>query len=372
MKKIFLHLLLISCITAAAQNGPYLLVGTYTGGKSQGIYVYKFNSLTGDNSFVSTVNSSNPSFIAVSPNQRFVYAVNENADSTRFVVGGNISAFKFNSNAGTLTEINKQPSGGKHPCYVAIDKTGRWVFAANYSSGSLGMLHANANGSLDSLHQWIQHEGSGPNKDRQQGPHVHSTILSPDNKYLFVCDLGTDKVTLYSFDNKKGKLKFASEVNATPGSGPRHLDFSHNGKVVYVAEELSATICSYTFNNGNLKLLQRTSVLPADFKGAIGVADIHVSPNGKFVYCSDRGDDNTISIFSVNAVDGKLTLVGHQSTLGKGPRNFNFDPSGNFLLAANQNSDTIIIFKVDKKTGLLTDTHKTISIPSPVCVKWIR
>jgi 6-phosphogluconolactonase len=372
MKKIFLQLLLISSITAAAQNEPYLLVGTYTGGKSQGIYVYKFNTVTGDNSFVSAANSSNPSFLAVSPNQKFVYAVNENADSTRFTVGGNISVFAFDHAGGTLTEINKQPSGGKHPCYVAVDKTGHWVFAANYSSGSLGLLHANANGSLDSLHQWIQHEGSGPDKERQKGPHVHSTILSPDNKYLFVCDLGTDKVTLYTFDKKKGSLKYKTAALSTPGSGPRHLDFSRNGNVVYVAEELSATICSYTFNNGNMKLLQRTSVLPADFKGAVGVADIHVSPNGKFLYCSDRGDDNSISIFSINPIDGKISLIGHQSTSGKGPRNFNFDPTGNFLLVANQNSDVIVIFKVDKKTGLLTDTGKTISIPSPVCVKWIK
>jgi len=372
MKKILLLLFLICSITAAAQKEQYLLVGTYTGGKSQGIYVYKFNTLTGDNNFVSTVNSSNPSFLAVSPNKRFVYAVNENADSTRFVVGGNISAFAFDHLQGTLKEINKQPSGGKHPCYVAVDKTGHWVFAANYSSGSLGLLHANTNGSLDSLHQMIQHLGSGPNKDRQQGPHVHSTILSPDNKYLFVCDLGTDKVTLYSFDNKKGNLKFRSDISSTPGSGPRHLDFSRNGKIVYVAEELSATVCSYTFNNGSLKLLQRISVLPDDFKGAVGVADIHVSPDGRFLYCSDRGDDNNISIFSISPADGKLTLIGHQSTLGKGPRNFNFDPTGNFLLAANQNSDNIVIFKVDKKTGKLTDTGKTISIPSPVCVKWIR
>jgi 6-phosphogluconolactonase len=371
MKKFIFLLLAFAPLAVLCQNN-YLLVGTYTGGKSQGIYVYKFNTATADNSFVSAANSSNPSFLAVSPNQKFVYTVNENADSTRFTVGGNISSFAFDRTSGTLTEINKQPSGGKHPCYVAVDKTGRWVFAANYSSGSLGLLHANTNGSLDSLHQWIQHEGSGPDTERQKGPHVHSTILSPDNKYLFVCDLGTDKVTLYAFDKKKGSLKYKNAVSSTPGSGPRHLDFSRNGKVVYVAEELTATICSYTFNNGNLQLLQRTSVLPADFKGAVGVADIHVSPDGKFLYCSDRGDDNNISIFSINPVNGNISLVGHQSTLGKGPRNFNFDPSGNFLLVANQNSDTIIIFKVDKRTGLLTDTGKTISIPSPVCVKWIR
>lgn len=371
MKKIIFSLSLFLPLTLFCQTN-YLLVGTYTGGKSEGVYVYKFNTANGDNSMVSAAKSSNPSFLAISPNQKFVYAVNENADSTRFAVGGDISAFSFNHSSGTLTAINKLPSGGKHPCYVAVDKTGRWVFAANYSSGSLALLHANSNGSLDSLRQVIQHEGNGPNVERQKGPHVHSTILSPDNKYLFVADLGTDKVTLYSFDRKKGLLKYKSAVASTPGSGPRHLDFSRNGRIVYVAEELTGTIASYKFYNGNLQPLQRISVLPAGFTGAVGVADIHVSPGGKFLYCSDRGDDNNISIFSISKADGRLSVIGHQSTLGKGPRNFNFDPAGNFLLAANQNSDEIVIFKVNKETGLLTDTGKKISIPSPVCVKWIK
>lgn len=372
MKKIVTLLLLVCTISVAAQNEKYLLIGTYTGGKSEGIYVYKFNTTTGDNHFVSVVKSSNPSFLAVSPNQKYVYAVNENNDSTRFTVGGNISAFAFDKTTGILTEINKQPSGGKHPCYVAVDKTGRWVFAGNYTSGSIGLLHANANGSLDSLHQVIQHSGSGPNADRQQGPHVHSTNLSADNKYLYVPDLGIDKVMIYSFDNSKGKLKYVSAAPSTPGNGPRHMAFSANNKFVYLMEEMSGTVVCYSVNNSSLKLQQRISALPADFKGAIGSADIHVSPDGRFLYCSNRGDANTISIFSINAVDGKLKLIGQQSTMGKTPRNFNFDPSGNFLLVANQNTDDIFIFKIDKKTGLLNDTGKKIEVGSPVCLKWIK
>jgi 6-phosphogluconolactonase len=348
------------------------LIGTYTGGKSEGIYVYKFNTTTGDNSFVSVVKSSNPSFLAISPNQKYVYAVNENADSTKFTVGGNISAFAFNKANGTLTEINKQPSGGKHPCYVAIDKTGHWVFAGNYTSGSIGLLHANANGSLDSLHQEIQHAGSGPNKERQLGPHVHSTNLSADNKYLFVPDLGIDKVMIYSFDNKKGQLKYTGDAPSTPGNGPRHMAFSANNKFAYLMEEMSGTVVCYSVNKGSLKLKQRISALPSDFKGAVGSADIHISPDGKFLYCSNRGDANTISIFAINAADGKLKLIGDQSTMGKTPRNFNFDPTGNFLLVANQNTDDVVIFKVNKKTGLLTDTGKRITVGNPVCLKWIK
>jgi 6-phosphogluconolactonase len=372
MKKNLLYLFLLCSLSAIAQKEHYLLIGTYTGVKSEGIYVYKFNSATGDNSFVSVVKSSNPSFLAVSPNNKFVYAVNENADSTRFTVGGNISAFAFNKMNGTLTEINKQPSGGKHPCYVAIDKTGQWVFAGNYSSGSIGLLHTNKDGSLDTLKQIIQHQGSGPNAGRQQGPHVHSTNLSADNKYLYVPDLGIDKVMIYAFDKKKGVLKYTSAASSEPGNGPRHFEFAPNNKFAYLMEEMSGTVVCYKAVNGNLQMQQRISALPANFKGAVGAADIHISPNGKFLYCSNRGDANSISIFSINAANGKLTLLGQQSTLGKTPRNFNFDPSGNFLLVANQNSDDIVVFKIDTKTGLLTDSGKRINVGNPVCLKWVK
>ncbi len=371
MKLFALLAVLLYTFTAAAQHEQYLLIGTYTGGKSEGIQVYKFNTLTGNNSFVSTALTSNPSFLAVAPNKKYVYAVNENADSTKFTMGGNISAFAFDNRTGTLTEINKQPSGGKHPCYVAVDKTGRWIFAGNYTSGSIGVLHANANGSLDSLQQVIQHYGSGPNTGRQQGPHVHSTILSADNKYLYVPDLGIDKVMIYAFNSKTGYLKQAGAAASEPGSGPRHFEFAPNKKYAYLMEELTGTVVVYTVKKGLLTLSQRISAHPADFKGSIGSADIHASPDGKFLYCSNRGDANMITIFSINAADGKLTLVGYQPVLGKTPRNFNFAPGGNFLLVANQNSDEVIIFKVDKKTGLLTDTGKKINAGNPVCIKWI-
>jgi 6-phosphogluconolactonase len=370
MRKFLLHIFLCCAISSNAQNEHYLLIGTYTTGKSEGIYVYKFNSTTAENSLVSVTKNPNPSFLAVAPNNKMVYAVNENADSSITPMGGTVTAFSFNN--GILTEINKQPSGGKHPCYVSIDKTGKWVFAGNYSSGTVGLLPVNKDGSLNSLQQTIQHEGSGPNEQRQQAPHVHAAVLSANDKYLYVPDLGIDKVMVYAVNKKKGTLKLKSSAASLPGNGPRHFTLDANNNFAYLMEELTGTVVCYKVKKGKLIFQQRISALPADFKGGIGSADIHISPDGKFLYCSNRGDANTISIFSVHPADGKLSLVGQQSTLGKTPRNFNFDPSGNFLLVANQNSDEVVIFKIDKATGLLTDTGKRISVGNPVCLKWVE
>ena len=374
MKASLIFSLLFTINAVFAQTKTYLLIGTYTSGKSEGIYVYDFNSATGANSFVSTVKTHNPSYLTVSPNQKMVYAVTENADSTKLGIGGAISAFSFDNEKGSLTKINQQFSGGKHPCYVSVDNTGKWVFAANYSSGSAALFPVNTDGSLGPVKQVIQNAGKGPNKARQEGPHVHSTVLSPDNKFLFIPDLGIDKVMIYRFDNIKGKLSPASPpfAQSIAGSGPRHFDFHPNNKYAYLMEEMTGTVAAYKYSEGTLTPLQRINALPADFKGVIGSADIHVSPDGKFLYCSNRGESNSITIFKINASDGKLTVVGHQSTLGKTPRNFNFDPSGNFLLVANQNTDDIVIFKIDKATGLLTDTGKRINVPNPVCIQWIH
>ncbi len=356
-----------------AQTNKLLLIGTYTSGGSEGIYVYNFNSATGDNSLVSSVKTPNPSYLAVSPDQKMVYAVSENADSTKFGVGGYISAFSFNKNKQTLTPINTQFSEGKHPCYVAIDKSGKWVFAANYSSGSAALYPVKEDGSLAPSKQVIQDKGTGPNKDRQSGPHAHSTVLSPDNKYLFIQDLGIDKILIYRFDNINGKLSPASPAFAKSigGGGPRHFDFHPNGRYAYLMEEMSGLVVAFKYREGKLDSIQHISALPPDFTGTIGSADIHVSPDGKFLYCSNRGESNSIAIFKINPNTGKLTVVGHQSCMGKTPRNFNFDPSGNFLLVANQDSDNIVIFKIDRQTGLLTDTGKKINISRPVCLKWI-
>jgi 6-phosphogluconolactonase len=371
MKQLTLILLLIIPIIVFAQTN-YLLIGTYTSTKSEGIYVYKFDTATAEATFVSVVKTSNPSFLTVAPNKKFIYAVGENVDSTIKPIGGTVTAFAFNKINGTLLEINKQPSGGKNPCYVTIDKNGKYLFVGNYSSGTIGLFATNKDGSLNKLKQVITHEGSSANLQRQKAPHVHATVLSADNKYLYVPDLGIDKVMVYAFDKKKEQLHFSSYAASGPGSGPRHFTIHPNNKYAYLMEELTGTIVFYELNKGTLKFNQRINAMPKDYTGSMGSADIHVSPDGKFLYCSNRGESNTISIFSIDAKGGKLNIVGHQSTLGKTPRNFNFDPSGNFLLVANQNSDEIVIFKIDKKTGLLNDTGKKISVPRPVCLKWIN
>src|SRR5688500_6691584 len=342
----------------------YLLIGTYTTGKSEGIYVYKFNSSNGEFSAVSKIWSGNPSYLAIAPGTRFVYSVNENQPGT-------VSSFSFDESTGTLQELNKQPSGGDHPCYITTDKSGRWVVVGNYSGGNLSVLPANKDGSLEKPIQTINHEGRSVNTARQEKPHVHATVFSPDGKYLFVPDLGTDKVMVYKFNSKKGKLSAHSSPFAvtTPGSGPRHFDFHPSGKYAYLMEELSGTVSVFSHKKGKLNYIQKISALPADFKGPIGSADIHVSPDGKYLYSSNRAESNNIAIFSIDEKSGKLTAMGHRSTEGKTPRNFNFDPSGNFLLVANQNSDEIVIFR--RNSGLLEDTGKRIQVPKPVCIKWI-
>jgi len=376
MLKTYLIVILLNSLSfiAFSQSNTYLLIGTYTSGKSDGIYVYNFNSTTGDNSFVSSCKVANPSFLAVSSDNKKVYSVTENADSTKFGVGGAISAFSFDNQKGTLTYLNQQFSGGLHPCYVTVDHSGKWVFAANYTSGTAAMIAVNTDGSLGSVKQVLQDTGTGPNIQRQKSPHVHSTMLSPDNNYLFTPDLGTDKVMIYHFDKNKGILTAAKPAFAEsiPGSGPRHLDFHPNNRFAYLIEEMTGTVVAFTYQSGNLKNIQRISALKENFTGAIGSADIHVSKDGKFLYCSNRGSSNSITIFKIDSHTGKLTVVGEQSCLGKTPRNFNFDPTGNFLLVANQQSDDIVIFKIDKKTGLLTDSNKRINVPNPVCIKWIK
>jgi 6-phosphogluconolactonase len=371
MKNLILSLISVFFLQVLSAQDSYLIVGTYTGSKSEGVYVYNFNSKNGDTKEKSHVKTSNPSFVAVSPDQKYVYAVHEDAAANG--KGGEISAFSFNKTTGELAYINEQPTQGDHPCYVEVDKTGKWVIAGNYSSGSLSVLPVRAGGGVDQPTTTIQHNGSSVNKERQDKPHVHCTLLSKDNKFLFVPDLGMDKVMIYAFDAKTGKLSAAKQpfAKSIDGSGPRHFTFHPNNKYAYLVEELSGTVETFIYNNGTLKNIQRISTMPAGDTSFAGSADIHVSPDGKFLYASNRANANTITIFKINPLTGKLTFVAHQSTMGQTPRNFNFDPSGNFLLVANQNSDQVVIFKRNTISGLLTDTGKRIDVGKPVCLRWI-
>lgn len=369
MKLVLGAVLVILGITAKAQD-YYLLTGSYTSGKSEGIYVYTFDTKDASAVLKSSMRAANPSFLAVAPDEHHVYAVYEEGNNK---IGGTVAAYSFDKTTGQLHYINQRLSGGDHPCYVAVDKTGHWVTAANYTGGSAAVLPINADGSLDSVHQIIQHSGSSVNKERQEKAHVHCTFFSADNKYVYTPDLGMDKVMIYAFDEKRGLLSPAGQpfVKTVPGSGPRHICFTPDNKHAYLMQELTGMVAVYTVKNGALSNIQNISAAQPGFRGFMGSADIHTSPDGKFLYCSNRGDANTITIFRINPANGKLTIAGFQSTMGKGPRNFSLDPSGNFLLVANQLSDNIVIFRRNPKTGLLTDTGKRIETGNPVCLKWI-
>jgi 6-phosphogluconolactonase len=370
MKSLLTVVLSFFVLVVAAQTN-HLLIGTYTSGKSEGIYVYSFDSKTGDFKLESKIKAANPSYLAISPNQQFVYAVDEEGNNN---IGGSVAAYSFNKSTGELTAINQQLSGGDHPCYVAVDKTGKWVTAGNYTGGSLSVLPVLENGGLGPASSTIQHTGTGPNKERQEKAHVHCTYFSKDNKFLFVPDLGMDKVMVYAFDAVNGSIKPAPVpfAKAVPGSGPRHIDFHPNNKYAYLMQELTGKVAAYKYTNGKLINIQNISAAPKGFTGMMGSADIHVSPDGRFLYCSNRGMSNSISIFSINPANGILKLIGNQSAGIATPRNFNFDPSGNFLLVANQTADNISIFKINKKTGMLADTGKKIEVGNPVCLKWIN
>lgn len=376
MKKIVLSsFLALLFLVSISQTSSYLLIGTYTSGKSQGINVFRFNTTTGLSNFISEANTINPSYLAISADGKFVYAANETADTSNKTTGGNISSFAFDRKSGQLHFINQKPSGGAHPCYVTIDKTGKWVIAGNYSSGTFSILPVKADGSLLEPIKTIEHLGSGPNINRQASPHVHSVVLSKDNKFLFVSDLGIDKVVIYAFHPSTGEISAASQNFATtePGSGPRHFEWHPNNKFAYLMEELTGTVKAFRYDArlGTLDPLQTISSIEKKFKSSNFSADIHVSPDGKFLYCTNRGESNTIALFSIDPVSGLLQFVKRYDSGGRIPRNFSIDPSGNFLLVANQESDNVVIFKRNKETGELTDTGNRINVGNPVCLKWI-
>lgn len=342
----------------------YLLAGTYTDNStSEGIYVFEFDPKTGTLSKHSIAKTGNPSFLAVSNDGKFVYSVNEFDE-------GAVSAFAFDKKSGTLNFINSQKSNGSSPCYVSLDKTEKWLFCGNYSSGDLGLFPIESNHSIGGLKQFVKHSGSGLVLDRQGSPHVHCTIVSNDNKFLYVPDLGIDKVMIYPFNATTGLLDERKKLFATvdPGGGPRHIIFSKNNKYAYLIEEMSGTVSVFEQKNGRLELVQQLNKLDSKVSNAGG--DIHLSPDGRFLYVSQRSN-STIQVFKVNSKSGKIGYIGAQPTLGNFPRNFTIHPSGNFLLVANQLSNDIVIFKINKKTGLLTFTGQKLELGKPVCLKWI-
>lgn len=362
--------LLVNLHSFSQTNKTYLFVGTYTDDKpDNGIYIYEFDSSTGDLTSVSQgTNITNPSFLTISPNGNYLYACTD----TKMPNAGSVSAFRFDSISGSLTFLNKQPSGGENPVYLTTSKNNEFVINANYTAGSVSVFSTNADGSLNPFNQLIPFKGSGNNTRRQEKAHIHAAVFSPNFNYIFFPDLGSDKIRVFKFDpteNQPLKAIEKLDVTAIPGSGPRHFIFHPAKPFAYCIEELSGMVSAFQLENGKLDSIQRIfsySKLQEDYNSA----DIHISPDGLFLYASNRWDhENTISIFSIDQTNGTLKLVGHQSTLGDNPRNFVIDPTGNFLIVANQVSNNLIVFKRDRKTGLLTRIGKEITVRNPSCLQ---
>ena len=358
-------------------------VGTYTDpikfgtgqifeGKGKGIYLLELDFHTGDLEALEIfTNIVNPSYLAINKKGGFLYAVNELKEYLG-KASGSVSSFNMSKTSGKLTFINSQPTNGTDPCHVELNKEGTKLFVSNFMSGSVSVFPIKADGSIDELSQFIQHTGNSVNLARQSGPHAHSLVFSPDERFAFVPDLGLDKLMIYKTNESAPALVEAAVpyFRTQPGAGPRHCSFSMDGKFCYLINELDCTILALSYNEkeGSFIQLQCVSSLPE----GVGIngnscADIHITPDGAFLYGSNRGH-NSLIIYKINKSTGWLEYVGSQSCGGEIPRNFAIEPTGNYLLCANQNSDDIVVFKIHHETGKLTQTSK-FKIPSPVCVK---
>jgi 6-phosphogluconolactonase len=347
-----------------------LYIGTYTDARSKGIYGYRFQPDTGKATLVGLMAETEcPSFLVVHPNGRFLFAANE--VSTYEGRNGYVSTFSIEKGTGQLELSNRVSSEGATPCHIAIDKTGKWLLTANYGSGSVAVFPIGENGKLAKASVVLRHKGSSVDPRRQDGPHAHSVNFSPDNRFLLVSDLGIDKLMLYRFDAVKGTVKQNDPpfIKMNSGAGPRHLAFHPNGHWVYQINELNSTITALNYNRdlGNLSEVGTVSTLPAGFSGKNTAAEIWVHPDGKFVYGSNRGHDS-IAVFAVKGKTGMLESVEYIPTQGRTPRHFAIDPTGGYLFAANQNSDGIALFRIDRKTGRLNFTGTVLQVPVPVCV----
>ena len=347
-------------------------VGTYTRGESEGIYRYSLDSATGRLSYLGVTSGVvNPSFLAIHPNRRFLYAVGESSNFGGQKSGA-VNAFSISPKDGQLTPLNQQPSGGPGPCHLVVDRSGKNVLVANYGGGSVSAIPIGDDGRLGKPSAFIQHEGSSVNPRRQQGPHAHSINLDAANRFAFVADLGLDKILVYRFDADKGTLvpnrpPFAS-VKA--GSGPRHFAFHTSGQFAYVINELASTVTAFAYHadRGVLESIQSVSTLPEGFSETNSTAEVQVHPSGKFLYGSNRGHDS-IAVYTIDPNSGVPQFVAARSTRGKTPRNFGIDPTGNWLLAANQGSDNVVVFRIDRQTGDLSPTENEVKVSMPVCVK---
>ena len=366
----------IACARGLARSAPSgewrLYVGTYTGeGASRGIYHLSVDKETGTlRSGGLAAETASPSYLALAPNGRWLYAVNELTELGGRPTGG-VTAFARNPSTGVLSSLGQQPSRGGAPCYVSVDRAGRYVLVANYVGGNVALLPIDANGALGEATAIVQHAGTGPNLQRQEAPHAHCIILDAPNRLAIAADLGADSLFIYRVDDRRGLLTAGEQpvVKLHAGAGPRHLAFAPNAPRLYVVNELDSTLVAFDYEpvRGRLTERQTLSTRPAGATGDNFPADLHVHPRGHTVYASNRGDD-TIAVFSAAPATGHLTLIQTVSTGGKWPRNFAIDPAGRQLLVANQRSDSVVGFRIDDSSGRLSPTGQRIELPTPVCL----
>jgi 6-phosphogluconolactonase len=369
-RALFLSLFLL--VTTAATAADYLVyAGTYTRSSSKGIYVYRFDSSNGKLKPAGlAAETLNPSFLVVDPSHKFLYAVNEGGR------GGNmVSAFAMDTKTGSLTALNQVSSNGEGPCHLAVDHSGRWLAVANYNNGTMALYPIHKDGRLGEAATVEKHEGSSVNPGRQRGPHAHEVVFSPDNRFLLLADLGLDKIFVYRFDAAKGTLTPNDPAFAAvpPGTGVRHMAFHPNGRLLYAIEEMGSSITAFHYDtaSGVLHDFQNISTLPEGFKGQSSGAEIAVNAQGTTVYASNRGND-TIAVFHVDPVRFTISVVDHAPVLGKTPRHFALDPTGQYLLAANQDSNDITMFRVQGSTGQLQPASRVVTdLVAPVCVLFV-
>lgn len=364
---------------SAITNPLLLYVGTYTrkeghvNGKATGVYVYQMDTLTGALEYVSTSPSTtNPSYLVIKPDGRFLYAVNEtgssNPDSS-----GTVTAFALENGGRELVRLNSVPSAGNYPCHVITDQEGEWLVVSNYGSGNNALFPIDADGRIGMFVSADQHSGNGPTP-RQQQPHAHMAVMSVNNQFVYACDLGTDRIYIYQFQPTQGKLlPTPDNYNTQPGAGPRHLTLHPRLQTAYVVCELNGTIECMRLDtvSGQLIRFQVIATLTEGNPGEASCADIHITPSGKYLYASNRGSYNSIAMYTVDEKTGELTWIGSQHVKGKTPRSFIIDPTGQFLLVANQDTDNIVTFRINPESGILMDTGIESNVPTPVCLKFM-
>lgn len=343
----------------------YLLVGTYTQKDSKGINVYKFNSETGTSIHISEAEVSNPSYLAISKDEKYVYAISENG-----VNDSKVSAFGLDKANGRLEFINNRPSGNG-PCFISVDKSGKYIVTADYGGGTVSMFTTNKDGSIAEPSSVYTFEGKSINSERQTKSYLHNVKFSPDERFVFANDLGADKIYKFVVDTAQQPLYLrynnANDLSVKAGSGPRHTEFHPNGKYAYTITEISGDVIVFDYDTEE-GLLKEKQTIKADTLNAAGSGDIQITPNGEYLYVSNRLKGDGIAIFAINQETGELTKIGYQET-GIHPRNFVISPNGKLLLSANRDSNTIQVFKIEN-SGLLTDLNKNIDLSMPVCLKF--